>query len=194
MDCLDCTDKVCRKQQRSCNKENINKNETLIQYRDKTTPEVVEAAANLVDNGRAGRLSRIQEIIEFASNMRYKRIGLAYCYGMENYALKIQKIFKNSGFTVVPVSCSIGGLTQDEVNEKSCIHKVSCNPIGQGHQLNTEQVDITLIMGICLGHDMLLQKQLNMNFTTLVVKDRVFHHNPLQGVDELYETTSLTKL
>jgi uncharacterized metal-binding protein len=182
MNCTDCTDKVCRKNQDSCNRESFNRIETIEQYHDSSNCEIIKAAATLVDNGRAGTLSRIDEISEFAKSMNYKTIGLAYCFGMEKYAIKLQKIFKEKGFDVSAVSCSVGGLKQSEVNAASCIHKVSCNPIGQAEQLNTENVDLSLIVGICLGHDIILQRNLKMDFTTLVVKDRVFKHNPLSAL------------
>ena len=39
-------------------------------------------------------------------------------------------------------------------------------------------------MGLCLGHDLLLQKKLQSDFTTFVVKDRVLKHNPLLALSE----------
>ena len=39
-------------------------------------------------------------------------------------------------------------------------------------------------MGLCLGHDILLQKTLLTDFTTFVVKDRVLKHNPLLALSE----------
>jgi uncharacterized metal-binding protein len=85
-------------------------------------------------------------------------------------------------FDVSAISCSVGGLKQSEVNDSSCIHKVSCNPLGQADQLNAEEIDLTLVVGICLGHDILLNRNLKMDFTTLVVKDRKNNHAPLLGI------------
>ena len=136
----------------------------------------------MVDNGRAGTLSRIEEIMEFARKMQYRKIGLAYCYGMENDARAVRELFRQHGLNLSGISCTVGGIAQDEINQQSCIHKVSCNPIGQATQLNEEGVDFVIIMGICLGHDILLQRNLKADFTTFVVKDRIFRHNPLEGV------------
>lgn len=88
----------------------------------------------------------------------------------------------DKGFTVAAVSCSVGGLKQSEVNSESCIHKVSCNPLGRAEQLNGEKVELTLIVGICMGHDILLNRNLKMDFTTYVVKDRLHNHSPLKGL------------
>lgn len=153
-------------------------------YHDQNTQEIVKAAVELVDAGRAGTLSRIEEIIEYAKLMKYQKIGIAYCYGMEQYAKAIETLLTDEWFDVSVVSCSVGGLKQSEVNDSSCIHKVSCNPLGQAEQLNAEEIDLTLVVGICLGHDILLNRNLKMDFTTLVVKDRKYDHAPLQGIKQ----------
>ena len=182
MNCTTCNDKVCRKSQASCEREIFKKTEVIGQYQDQHTSQIVKAAAELVDAGRAGTLSRMEEIVEFAQTMGYKKLGLAYCYGMEQYANAVETLLVAGGFGVSAVSCSIGGLKQSEVNAASCIHKVSCNPLGQAEQLNAEKVDLTLVVGICLGHDILLNRNLIMDFTTLVVKDRKNNHAPLLGI------------
>ena len=184
MNCTQCDEKVCRKQQSSCRRENFGKAEVMDEYKNPANTAVVAAAAFLVDSGRAGTLSRMEEIVEFARLMKYKKLGLAYCYGMEQYAKAIETLLLDGGFEVSAVSCSVGGLKQSEVNTESCIHKVSCNPLGQAEQLNSENVGLTVIAGICLGHDILLNRTLNMDFTTLVVKDRKYNHAPLSGIEK----------
>ena len=184
MNCTTCSDKVCRKQQTSCERESFVKTEIIDQYQEVSVSEIVKAAAELVDSGRAGTLSRIEEIIEFSKRMNYQKIGLAYCYGMEKYAQAIETLLVDEWFDVSAVSCSVGGLKQSEVNAASCIHKVSCNPLGQAEQLNAEKADLTLVVGICMGHDIILNRNLDMDFTTLVVKDRKYNHAPLLGIDK----------
>lgn len=182
MECVSCGDRTCIMDCSSCSKEGFNKAETIEMYKARTESNIVNAAALLVDNGMAGTLGRIDEIIAFSKTMGYSKIGLAYCYGMSQQAKAVSTIFETAGLKTASVSCSVGGLMQSEVNANSLIHKVSCNPIGQALQLNTEKVDLTVIMGICLGHDILLQRHLNMDFTTLVVKDRLHRHNPLNAI------------
>ena len=181
MNCTTCQDKICRKEQASCGREIFSKDEVIEEYKGKTNTQIVRYAAELVDYGRAGTLSRIEEIMEYARSMNYAKIGLAYCYGMEQHVKALENMLTENGFLVSAISCSVGGLKQSEVNASSCIHKVSCNPLGQAEQLNAENVDLTLIIGICVGHDILLNKSLKMDFTTLVVKDRKYNHAPLLG-------------
>lgn len=181
MNCTVCDSKICRTGV-SCNKEKYDIETTMEEFHSPENQQIIQAAAFLVDDGRAGTLSRLEEIIEFVKRMKYKKVGLAYCYGMESDAIKVHDIFKNEDIKLQTISCSVSGILQDEINQNSCIHKVSCNPIGQAHQLNAEEVDFVIIMGICLGHDILLQKNLKADFTTFVVKDRVNKHNPIKSI------------
>lgn len=184
MNCTRCNSKSCRGGI-ACGNEKFDIENITEQFHDISNQKIVQAAAHLVDNGRAGTLSRLEEIIEFVGLMNYQRVGLAYCYGMESDAILVRDLFKKAGINLQTISCSVGSLMQDAVNEKSCIHKVSCNPIGQAHQLNAENVDFVIIMGICLGHDILLQKNLQADFTTLIVKDRTNKHNPMESINRL---------
>jgi uncharacterized metal-binding protein len=171
----------------SCNNEMFDCENIVADYHLFDNQQILTAAAKLVDNGKSGTLSRIQEIANFILSMKYQKVGLAYCYGMENDVKTVKQILKESGIPISSVACSVGGLAQDEFNNESCIHKVACNPIGQAKQLNAENIDFVVIIGICLGHDILLQRNLTCDFTTLVVKDRVFNHNPLLGIKLYYE-------
>jgi uncharacterized metal-binding protein len=181
MDCTNCQPKTCRDSE-SCGIEKFNGPEVIIDYQEPENQKILQAAASLVDNGKAGTLSRLQETIEFIKSMGYKKVGLAYCYGMEKEAKLLKKLFKAEGIRLRAVSCTVGGINQNEINTSSCIEKVSCNPLGQARELNEEGVDFVIIMGICLGHDILLQRNLKSDFTTLVVKDRIFANALLQAI------------
>ena len=82
MDCTKCKFKGCRKSEPCFNSSNEYLNEYL-------SPEIqvyTEKASKLVDNGRAGVLTRIDEIAEYCSLSGYTSVGIAYCYGMEKEA------------------------------------------------------------------------------------------------------------
>lgn len=183
MDCTSCSfDKQCRNTE-TCKATSFNKTEVIQKYADQKA--IVEAAANLVDHGRAGTLSRLQETIAFAKQMKYKRIGIAYCYGMEKQVQQIAGILRNNELNVRSVSCTVGGIPQNEVNPESSFCTVSCNPIGQAMQLNHEKVDLVIVIGLCLGHDILFQREIEADCTTLVVKDRVYNHAPLTELTDI---------
>ncbi len=182
MDCTNCTyDKQCRKSE-TCIATSFDRDEVIQKYAEES--EIVQAAAELVDFGRAGTLSRLQETIAFAQKMKYKRIGLAYCYGMENQVQQIAEIIRKNDLNVRTVSCTVGGIPQNEVNPESSICNVSCNPIGQARQFNHENVDLVVMIGLCLGHDILFQREVKADCTTLVVKDRVHNHAPLKVLED----------
>ena len=182
MDCTNCAfDKQCRNGE-TCQATSFDRGEVIQKYAEESV--IVRAAAELVDFGRAGTLSRLQETIAFAQKMNYKRIGLAYCYGMESQVTQIIEILRENKLNVRAVSCTVGGIPQNQVNPESAFCSVSCNPIGQARQLNSENVDLVLMVGLCLGHDILFQREVKADCTTLVVKDRVFNHAPLMALAE----------
>ncbi len=178
MDCTKCRTKNCRTTD-SCKAQKFDTEELMSTYHLHNNQKIVQAAAILVDNGRAGTLSRLQEIVEFSKKMNFKKIGIAYCYGMERDSILINEFFKESGFKTYPVSCTTGGFKQSEINQNSEIESVSCNPLAQAEQINSENVDLTITIGLCLGHDILFQKQIKSYTTTLIVKDRVHNNEPI---------------
>ncbi|MFZ4522729.1 MAG: DUF1847 domain-containing protein [Bacteroidales bacterium] len=182
MNCIKCTTKSCRTAE-TCPAQKFDASELIRTYHLPENTKIIQAAAQLVDNGRAGTLSRLQEVIEFSKSMKFQRIGIAYCYGMERESALIATIFKESGFKTYPVSCTTGGFKQSEINHGSNIEKVSCNPLAQAGQLNAESVDFTITVGLCMGHDILFNKYIKSYTTTLIVKDRVHDHNPSAAIN-----------
>jgi len=167
----------------ACSAQKFDTQELMSTYHLPENLKIVQAAAQLVDNGRAGTLSRLQEVIEFSKSMNFQRIGIAYCFGMEKESALIATIFRESGYTAFPVSCTTGGFKQSDINSESKIEKVTCNPLAQAAQLNSESVDFTITVGLCLGHDILFNKHIKSYASTLIVKDRIHDHNPIAALD-----------
>jgi uncharacterized metal-binding protein len=189
MNCLACKVKSCRKNI-SCGAEKFDLVSNMDAYHTADSQKIVQAAAVLVDGGRAGTLSRVEELVEFAQLMNYQRIGLAYCYGMESTASAVRDIFMASGLKTVGISCTIGGFSQKEVNETSTLPGVSCNPLNQAAQLNQENVDIAVVIGLCMGHDIMFNREFKGDVTTLIVKDRPNAHDPMLGIQKLHQSIS----
>jgi len=57
-------------------------------------------------------------------------------------------------------------------------YETICNPIGQAMVLNDLRTDLNIIVGLCIGHDILFTKYSDAPVTTFIVKDRVTGHNP----------------
>lgn len=190
MECTLCKAKSCRSLQ-SCGNESFSRQEVLEAYQGTENQEIVQSAARLVDGGRAGTLSRIDEIVELAKDRSWTRIGLAYCYGMEKDAATVSRHLRSKGLRVEAVSCTTGAIAQDEANLASTIHKVSCNPLGQAEQIKSAGVDLVLEMGLCLGHDLMFRASIaGIPATTLVVKDRTTDHAPLAAIRKLDSTSA----
>lgn len=185
MECTLCKSKTCRTLE-SCGNESFSRDIVRDAYHEDDVQETVQAAARLVDGGKAGSLSRLEEIAEYALDRSWKKVGLAYCYGMEADAGLVSKYLRGRGLRVEAVSCTTGALAQDEMNEASSIHKVGCDPLGQAEQIKVASVDLVVEMGLCLGHDMLFHSGIgSLPSTTLVAKDRTTAHDPLRAIRNL---------
>jgi len=131
---------------------------------------------------------RIVEICEFAGKMNYRRLGLAFCYGLRKEAALVEKILNSHGFEVVSVICKAGRTSKSKIGVKDeekvriGTDESMCNPIYQARLLNHEKVDFNVLLGLCVGHDSLFFKYAEAPTTVLAVKDRVMGHNPLAAI------------
>jgi uncharacterized metal-binding protein len=129
---------------------------------------------------------RIKELIEFSRLINAKTIGVAFCAGMRDEAARIVKVLEKSGLATASVLCKCGGIDKTKlgVAKKYKIGSASrfeagCNPILQAQLLNDAGTDINVIVGLCIGHDMLFTMNSKAPVTTLIVKDRLLGHNPV---------------
>lgn len=137
--------------------------------------------------------TRMEEIIEFARRMNYKKLGLAFCNGLRKQAAIIDEILKNNGFTVASVTCKVGaspksaiGLQHDQQLNLTADHETMCNPVLQAEILNNQATEFNVVVGLCVGHDALFFKHAKAMNTVFCVKDRVLANNPI-GVIEQYD-------
>jgi uncharacterized metal-binding protein len=129
---------------------------------------------------------RIKEIAEFAKKIGAKKIGLAFCSGLHDEASRANKILEGHGLEVVSVMCSCGAIDKKDVGlpdefkiRRPENFEASCNPLMQAELLNKAGTAFNVIVGLCVGHDMLFTKHSEAPVTTLVVKDRFTGHNPV---------------
>lgn len=131
---------------------------------------------------------RIVETIEFAKKMKYKRLGLVFCVGLQKEARVIEKLFTSNGFMVVSVACKAGSVSKETIgirdDQKIQIgqFEAMCNPILQAYILNDEKTEFNILMGLCVGHDSLVLKYAEAPCTVLAAKDRLLGHNPLAAI------------
>ncbi len=134
---------------------------------------------------------RILEIVEFAKRMNFKRLGLAFCVGLREEAKIVDSFFKDKGFEMVSVICKAGRVPKEslgiEDHQKIAIghFESMCNPIFQAMILNSEETELNVLLGLCVGHDSLFLKYSKAPCTILAVKDRLLGHNPLAAIYNL---------
>jgi len=129
---------------------------------------------------------RIREIAEFAKKINAKKLGIAFCNGLADEAARASSILRSHGLEVSSVVCCCGGIDKTELGipseykiRKPDTFEAACNPLLQAELLNKSETDFNIIIGLCVGHDMLFTKYSNAPVTTLVVKDRFTGHNPI---------------
>lgn len=133
---------------------------------------------------------RVQETMEFARRMGYRRIGIATCVGLLSESGALASILRANGFEVYGISCKAGMVGKVDVGIDPVCCEVgpnTCNPLLQADILNSAGTDLNIVMGLCVGHDSLFYRSSEAPVTTLVVKDRVLAHNP---VGALYTSSS----
>lgn len=122
-------------------------------------------ASNALKADTNGQWTRIQEILGYIKHMGFEKVGLAHCAGFKGEAETLAEIFAGNGVELSTVSCYLGGK--------------GCNSIGQAMTLNEAGTDFNIIMGLCMGHDILFQQYSDAPSTVLAIKDRVAFHNPI---------------
>ncbi|HPR41377.1 MAG TPA: DUF1847 domain-containing protein [Candidatus Methanofastidiosa archaeon] len=128
---------------------------------------------------------RLREIVEYAKASGMTHIGLAFCKAVSNEAAIVGKVLESFGLEVDAILCKCGGINKEDVGvpKENKIRgpdafEPSCNPVVQAQILNDRGTDINVLIGLCLGHDMIFTKHSNALVTTLIVKDKVTGNNP----------------
>ncbi len=132
---------------------------------------------------------RIEETVEFAERMGYKRLGLAFCAGLVREAEVVQQILETNGFQVVSAICKSGrvpksslGLEQSEHIDRQAGEETMCHPLFQAALLNHFRTELNILLGLCVGHDSLLMQHTRAPCTVLAAKDRLLGHAPLTAI------------
>ena len=156
-------------------------------YQDSHIAEL-HKAASAIEGRYYGKETRLGEIILFAKELGYKKLGLAFCIGLSEEAEIIDEILSKH-FEVVSVCCKVCGIDKKDFDLPQISsegQEVMCNPAGQAQLLNDAETELNVICGLCVGHDALFAKVSNAPVTTLIAKDRVLAHNPAGAIYSRY--------
>jgi uncharacterized metal-binding protein len=149
------------------------------------------------------RWTRVEDTIALAKLMGWRKIGIATCIGLLGETEQLAKILAAQGLEPLTVCCKAGSIDKlrlglaeaDKVRPGT--FEPACNPIAQADLCNRAGTDANLIVGLCVGHDMLFAKHSQAPVSTIVCKDRVTGHNPvavLYGQGFYYKRLQKSKL
>jgi uncharacterized metal-binding protein len=189
LNCAVCPEKECRN-----GKDCLKLAEEMKELYGEREISLIKAAAS-VEAEYYMKKTRIEEIILFGEKMGYKKIGLAFCIGLEKESREIYSIFKEH-FKVYSTCCKVCGIDKTEFDLDKIDKtrdEIMCNPIAQASFLNKKKTDLNIIIGLCIGHDILFTEHSEAPVTTLAVKDRVLAHNPLGAIYSNYYRNKLNK-
>jgi len=156
-------------------------------YDDPETRRIAHESA-LVESDGYCKWTRVEEIVQFAKRMGFRKIGIANCISFVDHAYVLSGILESHGFEVVSVACKNGSIPKEELGIADA-EKVRpgqfealCNPIAQAELANAHGCELNIVMGLCVGHDSLFFKHAQGLTTVLVTKDRVLGHNPVMAL------------
>ena len=188
MKCAECIEKNCLEKGNECveNREDYIKRYNNKDNYNSSDRKMLEISYDIAAESK-GKLNRIEEIILFAKKMNYKKLGLAFCKGLAKEAKKINDILKQEkDFEVESVCCKTGEIDKSEINVKKLTQEkkeVACNPLAQAEILNKANVNMVIMVGFCLGHDMLFLKNINAPTTVLLIKDKKLKHKTIDALN-----------
>jgi uncharacterized metal-binding protein len=157
-------------------------------YDDPQVRQLSREAAVVESEGYC-RWTRVEEIVQLAKRMGFRKIGIANCISFIDHAKVLSEILESHGFEVVSVACKTGNIPKEELgiadHEKIRPGQFEpvCNPVAQAELLNAHGCEFNVVMGLCVGHDSLFFRHAKGLTTVLVAKDRVLGHNPIAALN-----------
>ena len=129
--------------------------------------------------------------MEFAHRLGASHLGVSFCVGMRQEARTLVRILEANGFEVSSVCCKVDAVPKEKIGidewQKVRPHEpeMMCNPLAQAQLLNAAGVDLTLILGQCVGHDSAALSRFDAPALCAVTKDRVLAHNTVAALYQL---------
>jgi uncharacterized metal-binding protein len=192
--CSDCADKNCYRNDAKypsycltlANRKGAAETKEL--YNSDSPEARILKAAGEVEAEFYGRMTRVEETIVFAKKMGYQKIGIATCFALMNETTILSACMRSADLEPKAIICKVGSIDKGDVGvpeEMKLLpgHKeATCNPVLQARALNEWGSDLNVVMGLCVGHDCLFNQNSKAPVTTLVAKDRILGHNPVQAL------------
>lgn len=191
--CAECAKKPCTRggaldsAPTNCPSRSAEEAAVLARYTEEEKRTACAAAA--VEGHGYGRLTRVEEIMDYAMRCGYHRLGLAFCAGFSKEGAALSAILRKNGFEVASVCCKNGEVAKTAIGipREDWVHpdagtEIMCNPAGQAALLDEAGVELCLVLGLCVGHDTIFLSHIHAPTTYVAVKDRATGHNPLAAI------------
>jgi uncharacterized metal-binding protein len=138
-----------------------------------------KAILKVAEDSLDPKADRVNEIIKYCKEAGINKIGIANCTSFIREANQLENILTDKGFVVDKVHCKLGKVPFNDLvpNYKG----LTCNPAGQAKYLAEKKTELNIMMGLCLGHDMIFNSKSEAPVTPLVVKDRKEKHHTLNA-------------
>ncbi len=129
--------------------------------------------------------NRVEELAHYARGRGMRRVGVAFCVSMLKEAQELARQLQAAQLEAELVCCRVGAVDHDRIGlPKAHPDRFAaiCNPVAQARLLNERNVDIVAQVGLCIGHDLVLQEECDAPVTVLVVKDRALDHHTIRAL------------
>ena len=193
IDCIRCRNRTCLQGQTCSFLEVLS-----IPDADACTLALLDAAAD-ISREEERTLCRISELVYFCIEMKYRKIGIAFCADLLEPTEILLHLLRRF-FDVYPVICKVGGLSiqdpfsgNDGTTHREKIGLTTCNPLGQAEILNRLDTDLNVMVGLCMGVDCVFTKASLAPVTTLFVKDKSLANNPIGALYSEYYLKEVTQ-
>jgi uncharacterized metal-binding protein len=150
------------------------------------------------ENLRGARMAvrpRVKELAEYGRLAGINRLGIAFCSGLKDEAARLSEFLEEQGYYVASILCKCGAADKTELGVEKQFKigdpeefEAGCNPVLQAEVLNGCGTEMNIIVGLCLGHDMLFTRHSAAPVTTFIVKDRLLGHNPRVALYSAYHS------
>lgn len=124
--------------------------------------------------------SRLQELINFANESGFSKIGIANCKAVQIYADNLREHLQTAGFEVFSINCKDSCLNGNCISEE--MSGLCCDPLSQALYLNKCQTELNINVGLCLGHGIIFTKHSSAPVTTFLVKDFATEHKTIESL------------
>jgi uncharacterized metal-binding protein len=181
--------------------------QALTKYTDKTlefarSAALIENACYAIDPNTGTAVlpmvtlhPRAEEIIMLAKVAAYKKLGLAFCVELQKEAELYTNILENNGFDVVSVCCKAGAIPKEEicVTEEEKLYgpnseETMCSGLIMAELLNSENTDMNILMGLCVGQDALFFKYAEAFSIPFAIIDRVYGGATMEGIYQVFNS------